>query len=44
MKGCEAIKPWIEDIVNHFWFCYQSCNRDVEELKVSNNLTTFKIM
>lgn len=33
MKGCEAIKPWIEDIVNHFWFCCQSCNRDVEELK-----------
>lgn len=44
MKGCEAIKPWIEDIVNHFWFCCQSCNRDVEELKVSKNVTTFKII
>ena len=39
-----AMRQWIEDIFNHFWFCCQSCNRDVEELKVSNNVTTFKII
>ncbi|XP_068735198.1 uncharacterized protein [Montipora capricornis] len=32
-RGCETLKEWIDDIVNHFWFCCQSCDGSVDELK-----------
>lgn len=33
VKGCEPLKEWIDDIVNHFWFCCQTCEGSVDELK-----------
>ncbi|XP_068760155.1 uncharacterized protein [Montipora capricornis] len=33
IRGCETLKEWIDDIVNHFWFCCQSCDGSVDELK-----------
>ncbi|PFX12302.1 hypothetical protein AWC38_SpisGene23764 [Stylophora pistillata] len=30
VKGCESLKEWIDDIVSHFWFCYQNCEGRVE--------------
>ena len=34
MKGYEALKDWVDPIVNHFWYCCQDAEGSVEELKV----------
>ena len=34
MKGCEVIAEWAEPIRNHFWHIAETCNGDVEKLKV----------
>ena len=34
VKGCESLKEWIDDIVNHFWFSYQTCDGSADEMKV----------
>ena len=35
VKGCESLKEWIDDIVSQFWFCCQTCEGSVNELKVT---------
>ena len=34
MKGNEKLKPWIEDIVNHFWYSSEKCDGNLDKLKV----------
>ena len=33
VKGCEDLKPWIQSISNHLWWCAATCNGDVELLR-----------
>eukprot|EP00794_Sanderia_malayensis_P012522 gene12522-13807_t len=32
LKGCEDLKPWIDPIVNHFWYCCQACDGDATQM------------
>ena len=34
MKGNEKLRPWIADIVNHFWYSSEKCDGNLEKLKV----------
>lgn len=35
IKGCEKLAQWIEPVRNHFWHCAETCDGDVELLKVT---------
>ena len=30
--GCSDLAPWIPSIINHLWWCAESCNEDAEVL------------
>ena len=32
-SGCSDLAPWIPSIVNHLWWCAESCNKDAEVLR-----------
>lgn len=32
-SGCSDLAPWILLIVNHLWWCAESCNKDAEVLR-----------
>lgn len=32
-SGCSDLAPWIPSIVNHLWWCAESCNKDPEVLR-----------
>ena len=34
IKGCEKLVQWIEPVRNHFWHCAETCDGDIELLKV----------
>ena len=34
IKGCEKLAQWIEPVRNHFWHCAETCDGDIEVLKV----------
>ena len=31
--GCSDLAPWIPSIINHLWWCAESCNKDAEVLQ-----------
>lgn len=31
--GCSDLAPWIPSIINHLWWCAESCNEDAEVLQ-----------
>ncbi|XP_078365926.1 uncharacterized protein LOC144650142 [Oculina patagonica] len=31
-SGCSDLAPWISSIINHLWWCAESCNKDPEVL------------
>lgn len=33
IKGNEALLDWIQSLNNHFWWCAESCDGDVEVLR-----------
>lgn len=37
-KGMGKLALWTDHIVNHFWYCCESCNDSVENLKVYCNV------
>ena len=34
IKGCEKLLQWSEPVRNHFWHCAETCDGDIELLKV----------
>ena len=32
-SGCSDLAPWIPSIINHLWWCAESCNEDAEVLR-----------
>lgn len=34
-RGMEKIGLWADKIVNHFWFCCEKCDQNVDDLKVN---------
>ena len=34
IKGCEKLSQWVEPVRNHFWHCAETCDGDIELLKV----------
>ena len=32
-KDNQHLLEWLKSIINHFWWCWVSCNGDISELK-----------
>ena len=36
VKGCEKLAQWVEPVPNHFWHCEETCDGDIDLLKVKS--------
>ena len=42
-RGMEKIGLWADKMVNHFWFCCEKCDKNVEDLKVMMKLLFLRV-
>ena len=37
-KNMADLRPWVKDIIRHFWFCSDKSEGSLDMLKVSNSI------